>query len=122
MATGSPRSIALRKDYLAVLTKGKKLEIYDARSGVLLKTWPVAAGAMRLDVHSGIAVYVVGRRVYVLRLADGKHSVLAVAPRAIVGLELEAAGVVYAYNTVKGIEDVGNLAFVPLAKATSILH
>jgi len=117
----SARAVALRHDYLVVLTKTKTVEIYDVRTGVLVKKWPVAAGAGRLDVHSGLAVYSVGRKVHVLRLSDGKNAVLATAPRAIEGLEIEAPGIVYAYNTVKGNEDVGNLAFVPLAKATHVL-
>jgi hypothetical protein len=37
------------------------------------------------------------------------------------GLEVEAAGVVYAYNTVAGTKGVGNLAFVPMPKVTSLL-
>jgi hypothetical protein len=117
----SARAVALRNDYLVVLTKSKTLEIYDAHTGALVKKWPVAAGAGRLDVHSGLAVYAVGRTVHVLRLSDGKDAVLATAPRAIEGLQIEAPGIVYAYNTVEGIKDVGNLAFVPLAKATSLL-
>ena len=117
----SARAVALRKDYLVVLTKSKTLEIYNSHTAALVKKWPVAGGAGRLDVHSGIAVYAVGRKVHVLRLSDGKDVVLATAPRAIEGLEIEAPGIVYAYNTVKGIKDVGNLAFVPLAKATSLL-
>jgi hypothetical protein len=59
--------------------------------------------------------------VHVLRLTDGRDAVLATAPRAIQGLEVEAPGVAYSYNTVKGIKDVGNLAFVPMRKATSLL-
>jgi hypothetical protein len=117
----SAREIALRKDYLVVLTRTRTLEIYNAQSGALVKSWAVVPGATRLDVHSGIAVYAVGRRVHVLRLSDGSDAVLATAPRAIVGLELEAAGIVYAYNTVRGTRDVGNLAFVPLAKAISVV-
>jgi hypothetical protein len=47
--------------------------------------------------------------------------VLATAPRAIRALQVEAVGVAYAYNTVRGTRDVGNLAFVPMRKATSLL-
>jgi hypothetical protein len=59
--------------------------------------------------------------VHVLSLPDGRDAVLATAPRAIQGLQIEAPGIVYAYNTVKGIRDLGNLAFVPMGKATSLL-
>jgi hypothetical protein len=56
-----------------------------------------------------------------MRLTDGRDAVLATAPRTIQGLEVEAPGVAYSYNTVKGIKDVGNLAFVPMRKTTSIV-
>ena len=118
----SAHEIALRKDYLVVLTATKTLEVYNSHTGALLKRWPVAAGASRLDVHSGIAVYAVGRTVFELRLTDGRDAPLATAPRAIEGLEIEAPGIVYAYNTFKGLQDVGNLAFVPLRQATSLLR
>jgi hypothetical protein len=118
----SAHEIALRKDYLVVLTATKTIEVYNSHTGVLLKRWPVAAGASRLDVHSGIAVYAVGRTVFEVRLTDGRDAPLATAPRAIEGLEIEAPGVVYAYNTFKGLQDVGNLAFVPLRQATSLLR
>ena len=69
----------------------------------------------------GRAAYAVGRTAHALSLADGKDAILATAPRAIVGLEIEAPGILYAYNTVRGIKDVGNLAFVPMGTATSLL-
>jgi hypothetical protein len=118
----SAHEIALRKDYLVVLTATKTIEVYNSHTGALLKRWPVAAGASRLDVHSGIAVYAVGRTVFEVRLADGRDAPLATAPRAIEGLEIEAPGVVYAYNTFRKLQDVGNLAFVPLRQATSLLR
>jgi hypothetical protein len=48
-------------------------------------------------------------------LTTGKQVVLAAQKRAIVGARIEAPGVVYAYNTVKGITDIGSLVFLPLA-------
>jgi hypothetical protein len=114
-------AVALRKDYLVVLTRSGTIEIYNAQNGAGVRTLPVAAGASRLDVHAGIAVYATGRKVHALRLSDGRDEVLATAPRTVAALEIEAPGIVYAYNTVKGGRDVGNLAFVPLAKANSLL-
>jgi hypothetical protein len=118
----SAREVALRKDYVVVLTRTKTLEVYNSHTGALLKTWPVAAGAAQLDVHSGIAVYAVGRTVFAVRLNDGHDAPIATAQRAIEGLQIEAPGIVYAYNTVKGANDVGNLAFVPLPQATALLR
>jgi len=121
VSPSSAREVALRQDYIVVLTRTRTIEIFNARTGVPVRTLPVAPGASKLDVHSGTAAYAVGRTVHILRLADGRDAVLATAPRAIQGLEIEAPGVAYAYNTVKGIKDVGNLAFVPMSKATSLL-
>jgi hypothetical protein len=121
IAPSSLKGVALRKDYVVVLTRTQTVEIYNANTGAFVKRLPVAPGAARLDVHSGLAVYAVGRAVHVLRLSDRHDAVLATAPRAITGLEIESPGVAYAYNTVRGIKEVGNLAFVPLAKATSLL-
>ena len=117
----SARQVVLRKDYIVVLTRTKTIEIFNSRTGAPVRSWPVAAGAGELDVHSGVAVYAVGRSVYVLRLTDGATGVIATAPRAVESLQIEAPGIVYAYNTVKGISDVGNLAFVPLAKVNAVL-
>jgi hypothetical protein len=121
LSPSSAKEVALRKDYVVVLTRTRTLEIFNARTGAVVRTLPVAAGASRLDVYGGVAAYAVGRAVHVLRLSDGKDRILATAPRAVAGLEVEAPGIVYAYNTVRGIKDVGNLAFVPMSKATSLL-
>ena len=118
----SAKEVALRKDYAVVLTRTKTIEVYNSHTGALLKKWAVAAGASRLDVHSGIAVYAVGRTLFAVRLTDGRDAPIATAPRAIEGLEIEAPGIVYAYNTFKGLKDVGNLAFVPLRQANSLLR
>jgi len=117
----SARQVALRKDYIVVLTRTKSLEIYNSHTGAFVRKWSVVAGASQLDVHSGIAVYAAGRTVHALRLSDGSDAIVATAPRAIEGLAIEPPGLVYAYNTVKGIKDVGNLAFVPLAKVNAVL-
>jgi len=117
----SAREVALRKDYVVVLTRTRTIEIFNARTGAPVRALRVAAGAAKLDAHSGIAAYAVGRTVHLLRLSDGKDVVLATAPRAIAALQLEAPGIAYAYNTVRGTRDVGNLAFVPIRRATSLL-
>ncbi len=120
-ASAGAKEVALYSGILAVLTKTKTLAFYDTTNGKLLRTVPVAGAAAHLDFDRGLAVYAVGRKVYIVRVSDGKDRVLAAAPRAVEALHIEAPGVVYAYNTVKGIKDVGNLAFVPRAKATSFL-
>jgi hypothetical protein len=116
VSPASAKEVALRKDYLVVLTKTRTLELYNANIGAFIRKWPVPAGAENLDVHSGIAVYSLGRQVRALRLATGTDVVLTTAKRAIEEVEIEAPGVVYAFNTVKGTKDIGNVAFVPLSR------
>jgi len=111
---GAVSGIALRKDYLVVLAAQGTLDIYNANTGAFVRSWPLPARASLLDVHSGIAVYAVWRTLHALRLQTGKDVVIASLPRAIVGVEIEASGVVYAYNTVRRGRAVGNLAFLPL--------
>src|SRR5262249_42884516 len=107
----SARQVALRGDRVVVLTRTRTLEIFNSHSGAFVRRWPVVAGASRLDVSAGTAVYAVGRNVHALRLTDGRDVVVATAPRAVEALAIESAGLVYAYNTVRGIRDIGNLAF-----------
>jgi hypothetical protein len=121
IAPSSLTAIALRKDYLVVLTGTKTLEIYNSHTGAFIRRWPVPGGAANLDVESGIAVFSVYRKLYGLQLATGKLVVLAAEKRAIVAVQIEAPGVVYAYNTVKGIRSIGNLVFLPLARVKSAL-
>lgn len=114
VAPSSAREIALRKDYLVVLTKTKTIEIYNSNTGVLLRQWPVPGGAAHLDLYADIAVYSVRRTLHALQLTTGKDAVIASLKRAVVADEIEAPGVVYAYDSLRGIQDVGNLAFVPM--------
>jgi hypothetical protein len=75
----------------------------------------VPAGATGLDLYSGLAVFSVRRTLYALRLATGKTAVVAREKRAIVADEIEAPGVAYAFNTIRGVRDVGNVGFVPMS-------
>ena len=117
----STREIALRKDYLIVLTRTKSLEIYNSHTGVFIRKWPVPAGAGNLDVNANIAVYSVWRKLYGLQLTTGKHVVLAAQKRAVVAAEIEAPGVLYAYNTVRATTEIGNLVFLPLTGVSAAL-
>jgi len=107
----SAKEIALRGNDLLVLTKTRTLEIYDARSGAHLGSWPVPAGAETLDAYAGLAVYAdhpqfTGQRfkVHALKLVNGKDVVVGTGtlyaglrPRRDV--QLEAPGLVYVKNS-----------------------
>jgi hypothetical protein len=110
-----PREVALRKDFVVVLTAGHALEIFNSKTGAPVSSIPLAGGARNLDVHANIAVFSVGKTIHVIRLATKKQATLAISPKRIVDLEIDDAGVVYAYNPVTGVKGVGRLAFVPLS-------
>jgi hypothetical protein len=118
-APTSPREIALHKDYLVVLTKAKTLEIYNADTGGLVRQWPIPGGAAHVDLYGGIAVYAVWRKLHVLQLTTGKDVVIASLKRAVVGDEIEAPGLVYAYDSVNGSNDLGHLAYIPMRRVTA---
>jgi hypothetical protein len=110
-----PREVALRKDFVVVLTAEHTLEVFNSKTGASISSIPVPAGARNLDVHANIAVFSVGKTISALRLATKKQATLAISPKRIVDLEIDDAGVVYAYNPVTGVEGVGKLVFVPLS-------
>jgi hypothetical protein len=121
-----PRSatdVAVRGDYLAVLTKTARLEVRNSHSGRLLHTWVVAKGATSLDVQGGLAVYCAPktgaryplRTVHVLRLKTGRDTVLTTQAHGIVAVQIEAPGVAYAVNTPASR---GAVVFVPMKRVT----
>jgi hypothetical protein len=112
---GKALEVALRKDFLVVLVAGGTLQVHDAANGALIDTIPVPGGARNLDVHANIAVFTVGKAVRAVRLATGKQATIATTPRAIVDVQIDDAGLAYAFNTVTGVKGVGKLAFVPLS-------
>jgi hypothetical protein len=123
----SHQEVAIRGDYLAVLTQAQTLKVYNSHSGKLLHTWRVAVGASHLDVSSGLAAYASQRSltrsylriVHVLNLATGKDRVVATTKAngpGIAGVQLEPIGLVYADNFVTRTGYTGRLVFIPMAR------
>ena len=91
---------------------GLSLDDYDAVTGALLRSWPIAADAILEDVQDGIAVYVTTTSVHLLRLADGRDRSITPAGQGPIHAQLEAAGLFYSYSV--GDESrPGRVAFVP---------
>ena len=66
-------------------------------SGKLVRSWPVARGALPLlDVAGTAAVYCVGRAVHELNVATGRDRVVATAPARLVDAQVEQDWLVYA--------------------------
>jgi hypothetical protein len=108
----SAAEVALRGDYLVVLTKTSTLEVYNSHSGRRLRTWR-AAGAVHLDTSSGLAAYSAGRTVHVVRLATGKSVFSARAAATVGAVQLEPSGLAY---TFRGPADTGRIVFVPMSR------
>ncbi len=112
---GAVRGAALQGNDLVVLRSGG-IDVYDARSGTLARTIPLPAGkALLRDVHSGLAVYVEGLVVHVVRLADGKSVSIKVPGSRPVDAQIEAPGLFYSY-TLPGSTAKGRIAFLPLSE------
>jgi hypothetical protein len=126
LRTVTPRhgatEIAVRGDYLAVLTTASTMEVYNSHSGRLLRTWRVAHGARSLDVSSGLATYAAPfprggytRVVHVRGLKSGSDRVLVTTPPELIAVRLEPAGLAYAFNRIAPNRP-GAVAFVPMSR------
>jgi hypothetical protein len=94
------------------------LEIYDLGSGRLIRrrsSQPGISGQVRLeDVDHGIAVYVAGLAIHLLRLSDGRDVALRLEDEGSEAhAQLEPAGLFYVYNQAWTTKP-GRLGFVPL--------
>lgn len=115
------RSAQFQGPDLTVLTTNG-LQHYNAANGDLRKVWNIgdAAAAELLDVHAGIALYLVGTTVHLLRLSDGRHRAIAAAGTGPVKAQLDDAGLFYSF----GVDDgpyKGRVVFVPNAELFSDL-
>jgi hypothetical protein len=120
--THGATEVALRRDYLAVLTTADTLEVYNSHSGRRLRTWRVAHGARSLDLSSGFATYIApfpgggyARLVHIRRLKSGRDHVLPATPPQLIGVQIEPVGLVYALNRVAPGER-GTIVFVPMGR------
>lgn len=111
--SGTFAGTALQGSQLVTLRNGN-LELYNVNSGLLVKTIPLAAGSVLRDLQSGLAVYLVGRKVHVLRLSDGAGLTISPPGTGSVDAQIESPGLYYSYNY-KNVADHGRIAFLPFA-------
>jgi len=122
--TGSTSSGTAMQGTQVVTLHGTTMQVWDASSGHLngSVTLPAGAGAPLLrDVQNGLAVYLRGRAVHVVRLADSKQAAFVVPGRRAVDAQIEAPGLFYAYNATGG-SSRGRVVFVPWADLQRKLH
>jgi hypothetical protein len=101
----------LEGDDLVVLTD-QGLADYDAATGNLRHLRPSPADARLADVQDGVAVYVTGTEIHLLRLAAGREGVIRPAGRGPVLAQLESPGLFYSYAVDDGTYP-GRVAYLP---------
>jgi hypothetical protein len=90
------KAAALTGDALAVQT-GKSLVAFSVGMGKLRHSWRLPTGARLQGAQSGVAVYLAGRIIHLLRLADGRGAVIRPPGRGQVQAKLGSAGLFYSY-------------------------
>jgi hypothetical protein len=103
------RAMSLSGDSLLALGD-TGLDVYSLKKAQRVSSWAVPRDLRAIDMHYRIVVFASGRTVYGLDLRSGRRAVLGRAAGAIVGAQIEAAGVSYAYN----VGPRGVARFVPI--------
>ena len=86
------RGVRLQGRDLVVLTTNA-VELTNAENGEFVRRWPLPSANPRLeDVQNGIAVFVDGRVVTLLRLSDGRRAVIEVPSSQDVLAQIEPSG------------------------------
>jgi hypothetical protein len=113
---GLANDVALRGDWLLVLTDRERLAAYDVRTGRRLHSWKIAPTASQLDAYGGVAVYAASSTIHAVRLSTGKDAVVGKASvwsqTGVVGIE--KPGVTY----VRAFHDI---VFVPFARILAMV-
>jgi hypothetical protein len=117
--TGKFSGFALQGSQLATV-RDDKLELYDVDGGTLANTLPLAAGSVLCDLQNGLAVYLNGRKIRVLRLSDGKKLTFSPPGKGSVDAQIESSGLFYSYNYKAG-RSPGRVVFVPFAALLNTL-
>ena len=123
-----PTSVAVRGDFLGVLTDDDTLVVYNSHSGRRVRTWRAAHKASSLDISNGIATYAAplpgggySRAVHVRWLKSGRDRVLLTTPPALIGVQLEPAGLGYAFDRIAP-KRPSTLGFVPMSQIVRALR
>jgi hypothetical protein len=118
LISGGPfAGVALSGAQLLMLHNGS-LELYDTAMGAHLRTIALPPGkpAPELrDLESGLAVYVRGTTVHVVRVSDGKELRIAAGGEAPVDAQLEGPGLFYSYNLPRASAH-GRIVFLPFSE------
>jgi hypothetical protein len=113
----TPLAAALSGKNLVVLSKGRKIELYDAQSGSLEKTLSThgKGGPQNLDAQGNIATYSSNSSVRAVNLSSGKDRAVGSLPNRIAFARIDGAGLVYAAGGVRANYGKSTLVFKPMA-------
>lgn len=128
--TTPPQDVALSGRNLLVLESRGKLELYDAQTGALKKTFTLHRGwqGRAIAVHGNVAVYSTPlaprpvSRVRALDLTTGKDRLIAYLPGQIPLLRMNSVGLVYANNEWTGRAYSTQLVFRPFADVAAAVQ
>jgi WD40 repeat protein len=114
----SALGVALSGKNLVVLSKGRKLELYDAHTGSLRKTLSThgKGGPQNLDVQGNIATYASNSSVHAVNLSSGKDRTVGTLGNRIAFARIDSAGLAYAANGTRASFGKSTLVFEPLAR------
>jgi hypothetical protein len=110
-----PRAVqaaVLTGDALVVQT-GKSIVAFSVGKGKLRHTWRLPHGARLQGAQGGLAVYLSGRIVHLLRLADGRDATIRPPGQGAVQATIGSAGLFYSYSVPRSPRP-GRVAFVSL--------
>ena len=113
-------AVALHGKSLVVATKTRQLELYNANTGSLRKTF-TAGGSKQprnLDVQGNIAIYTTGTSgvLHGVNLSSGKDRVIAEPHGGVYLAQMDAAGLVYTDNGFERNFGKGKLVFLPFVR------
>lgn len=112
----SAQTAALSGHNLVVLTTSRKIELYNAETGALRKTFALRGTKQprNLDVQGDIAIYTTGSAVHAVNLSSGKDRVVAQHRGGPLFAAIDRAGLVHAANGYA--PGRGTIVFVPMAR------
>ena len=116
ISAGDLSGVAFQGRQLVVLENGA-LDVYDvqATGDKPVTSIPVPAGKLKpvlRDVQSGLAVYVRGTAIHVVRLSDGKDVRIVPSVSGRVDAQIEPGGLFYSY-TLPRTPALSRIAFLP---------
>jgi hypothetical protein len=123
--TPNAEAVALRGKSLLVGTKTGQLQLYNAHTGSLRKTFTARSNRQprNLDVQGNIAIYTTGSAgvLRAVNLSTGRDSVIAERHGGIEFAHIDGVGVAYAGNGFGANYGKGTLVFVPFATVAAVV-